>query len=204
MAGDIAPPIKHCRKDADRDKKYQGTKAQTGWRPSSFCNAEIFYLCQVFLARFSWGSNIIQHIKGGRHMKHNFTLRHTLALLTALTFIPLFLSGKSINGIKLSDKQSRNTQKVISCDAYRFTETVFAEELKSQNPIRIIRCDSSQRLNQPKFLDFCFYFGTLIRSAVGILFITIYLVFRKICHKCRYIIKYIHDQDGFKIIPSFY
>jgi hypothetical protein len=55
----IAPPIKHCRKDADRDKKYQGTKAQTGWRPSSFCNAEIFYLCQVFLARFSWGSNII-------------------------------------------------------------------------------------------------------------------------------------------------
>ena len=57
---DIAPPIKHCRKDADRDKKYQGTKAQTGWRPSSFCNAEIFYLCQVFLARFSWGSNNMQ------------------------------------------------------------------------------------------------------------------------------------------------
>lgn len=200
----MLPQLNFAKKAKAESKFIKEGKCRNSYAFQVFLTLRYFLYDASWLARFSCGSNIIQHIKGGRHMKHNFTLRHTLALLTALTFIPLFLSGKSINGIKLSDKQNRNTQKVVSCDAYRFTETVFAEELKSQNPIRIIRCDSSQRLNQPKFLDFCFYFGTLIRSAVGILFITIYLVFRKICHKCRYIIKYIHDQDGFKIIPSFY
>ncbi len=137
-------------------------------------------------------------------MKQNTFVRHLFALFIAFSFIPMFLSGNDFREANNDRLGNSDSHKIITCNVCRIVESVNAEELLSSNTTRITRCDTSRRLTQPKCFDYCFKGSSFLLFAAGILFLTLYHICRKICHSRRFIIKYIHDQDGHKNMPSYY
>ena len=127
------------------------------------------------------------------------------ALFVAFLFIPMLLCGSN-SGDKednpLSPKYSGfniSMQEICQPSAI-----ACAEELFQSGGLRISRCGSVKRTNLPKCLDY--YFNRILEflTAAGVIYInTIFLMCGFACSR-RFIIRYIHHQDGYRISPSFY
>ncbi|MBQ8962096.1 MAG: hypothetical protein IJ071_12940 [Ruminococcus sp.] len=137
-------------------------------------------------------------------MERGSFMRNIAASLIALIFIPLLFSGVSQTGTANDLSRASCDRKVITCDVYSFVEAVCAEEHLTSKTARLQRCDTSRRLPRLRDLDRSSRGGSFLWSAVGISFAALYSFCRKICRSHRAIIKYIHDQDGHKITPSYY
>lgn len=127
------------------------------------------------------------------------------ALFVAFLFIPMLLCGSN-SGDKednpLSPKNSGfniSTQEVCQPSAI-----ACAEELLQSGGLRISRCGSAKRTNLPKCFDY--YFNRILEflNAAGVLYINIGFFIGCIACSRRFIIRYIHHQDGYRISPSFY
>ena len=132
-------------------------------------------------------------------MKQRSFMRYLFAILIALSFLPLLLSGNDIKGF--DDNQLRDSEDytVIVCDVCEYVETLCAEDVQPfDNNIRITRNETSRRLNQPKCFDYCFKGSSFLIFSASILFVTLILVYKALFSSRSFIIKYIHDQDGDK------
>ena len=127
------------------------------------------------------------------------------ALFVAFLFIPMLLCGSN-SGDKednpLSPKNSGfniSTQEVCQPSAI-----ACAEELLQSGGLRISQCGSAKRTNLPKCFDY--YFNRILEflNAAGVLYINIGFFIGGIACSRRFIIRYIHHQDGYRISPSFY
>lgn len=136
-------------------------------------------------------------------MKQNTFLQRIAALFSVLTFIPLLFSSNNIKWNNNEQTSSSDPHILLTCDVYQLTEFLSLEELLPTSGTRISHFTPSKRLVQPKCLDYCFEGVYFILFAASILFIALRTRNKRICFSRRYIIKYIHNQDGIKITPPF-
>ncbi len=137
-------------------------------------------------------------------MKRNVLFQRILALFIAFLFIPLLLSDSGIGESESKQLSAASSQTVTNCDFYGFTGVIRAEEILPSGTSRISRCDSSGRPIQLKCIDYFFRSNHFLLYAAGVLYIILHYISRRICSSRKFIIKYIHDQDGYKNRPSFY
>lgn len=124
-----------------------------------------------------------------------------LALLTALFFVPLLLSGGTLRSAETSPLSGQQMQYAVSeCDVYAQTSIVSAQELLPANTVRITRCSSTKSGQQPGIV-YIILLSFLLAAAVCILYLTVRRTDRDIGRIRRFIIKYIHDKDGHKSSP---
>lgn len=145
---------------------------------------------------------VIMH-KRGREMKRVTLVRRIVALFLVLTIIPLLLSCSQI--AETDNKQLNDfSQQVTSSDFSGLTALIQAEKILPQNTTRIAQCDSSGRQIQLKYVDYFIKRNNFLLYAAAILYIALFYIACRICSCRKFIIKYIHNQDGYKNRPSFY
>lgn len=139
-------------------------------------------------------------------MKWNkiFVYRLT-ALLSAFLFIPMLLCS---NNLKPQEDNPQSLQKkgynITIQDVCQPSAIACTEELAQSGSLRITRCGSTKRTNLPKCLDY--YFNRILEFLIVafILYLNVRFRVSGASFSCRFIIRYIHDQDGYRISPSFY
>ena len=122
-------------------------------------------------------------------------------LLIALSF---FWLPFSVNSIRASDNVRTNCH-INSFDLpdhaiYGFVKAVSSEELLTADVPRITRYNHCKGTNQPKGWLFCLNYKPSFLTAVFIIYVLISHTGNVIFSSKKYIIKYIHDQDGHKIV----
>jgi len=131
-------------------------------------------------------------------MKQNTFVHRIFALFIAFSCISLLLSGNGYFQANRVQISSSDHQRAITCDFYRFTVPVCTEELLSSEGTRITQSNASGAPKRSGCLNYCFKGSSFILLTAVIIFSALYLVFTRICCIRRFIIKYIHDQDGYK------
>ena len=137
-------------------------------------------------------------------MKQRAYLQRILVFFIALSFLPLLISGSSTKGSTNDRSNVHSTNRLISGSTYRFAEIICAEELLSPGNTKITRYDTSRKLTHPRFFEHYFNSSSFLLFASCILCLKLLLVHGSIRASRKFIIKYIHDQDGHKILPSYY
>lgn len=132
-------------------------------------------------------------------MNHNSFTRRLFALLIAFSFLPLLISGNDSNRTRNNLSSDLGAQNSITCDVYRFAVVICAEELLPSGTARLTRYDTSRKFIHPRRIYNYSKGNTYLLFAASVLFIILFLVYRRIYGSRRFIIKYIHDQDGHKI-----
>lgn len=133
---------------------------------------------------------------------HTFRER-ILALILALAFALMFTSA----GTAPPD-QGTGTAPVSQHDAVReiflLGRGLCPEELIPPEAQRLTRPDTSHRPGQRSSLDRALGRGTFLLMAAVLVYLVMLRISRRVLPAKRYIIKYIHDQDGYKNRPSLY
>lgn len=127
------------------------------------------------------------------------------ALFVAFLFIPMLLCGSNSGDKEDNPLSSKNSGFNISTqEVCQPSAIACAEELLQSGGLRISRCGSAKRTNLPKCFDY--YFNRILEflNASGVLYINIGFFIGGIACSRRFIIRYIHHQDGYRISPSFY
>ena len=137
-------------------------------------------------------------------MKQRGFLYSKSAMVIAFLFLLFSFSGNVVSGLNNEHTNFNDAQNTYSCSAHRLAEVVCSEELLPLNQARIISSDSLRKPNQPKFFDCSSNGSTYLLISADILYLKAYLLKRKVSSTNRFIIKYIHDQDGHKILSPFY
>ena len=137
-------------------------------------------------------------------MKQKSFVQRIFALFIAFSCLSLLLSGNGYDKAKKGQFGSSDHQRSITSEFYRFTVPVCTEELLSPEGTRITQSNASGVPKRSGSFDYCFKGSSFILLAAVLIFTALYLVFTGICCIRRFIIKYIHDQDGYKINPSYY
>ena len=137
-------------------------------------------------------------------MKQKSFVQRIFALFIAFSCLSLLLSGNGYEKVNNGQLSSSENHRIITCDFYRFTVPVCTEELLSPEGTRITQSNASGVPKRSGSFDYCFKGSSFILLAEVITFTALYLVCTGICCIRRFIIKYIHDQDGYKINPSYY
>jgi hypothetical protein len=125
----------------------------------------------------------------------------SLYLLIALSF---FWLPFSVNGIRAFDNVRTNLH-IDSFDlpdhaVYGIVRTVSSEELLAADIPRITRYTNSKGINQPKGWLYYLNYRLSFLTAVFIIYVLISHTGNVVFFSRKYIIKYIHDQDGHKIM----
>ncbi len=125
--------------------------------------------------------------------------KYFLVLSAVLSLLPLLFSTQ--NFLHLSNGHQNRSQVCLEmpCDLQKDAKIVIAEKNILTNNIRIIRSNKTQRQYQPNCYDYSFKGSSWLLRQPFFLFVIIYLAIVWICQSRRFIIKYIHDQDGHKI-----
>ena len=130
----------------------------------------------------------------------NTVIHKIISALTALLLLPLLLTG---NGIRdrhehSSDQHHRPYSFSVS-DDHALPVIVYAEEFTSAEPVRLSRSGIRKLPLQPEWF-ICFFNGAIrLITAALLLYVISTLMSVNIVPSRRYIIKYIHDQDGHKL-----
>ena len=136
-------------------------------------------------------------------MKRITLVRRIVSLFLVLTIIPLLLSCSHI--VEPDSKQlSDFSQQVTSSNFSGLTALIQAEKILPQNSTRIAGYDNSGRQIQLKYVDYFIKRNNFFLYAAAILCIALCYISGRICSSRKFIIKYIHNQDGYKNRPSFY
>ena len=131
-------------------------------------------------------------------MKYDSFQRHILSLLIALSLLPLFVTCNEMRGADDLRLRGLRKQGVISCDLFRFADAVCAEKLLPSDDARIMRPNPVRRLHHPRYYACCAVLSSAVLSFACMLCKATYTEDRSRGGCRRYIIKYIHDQDGYK------
>ena len=125
----------------------------------------------------------------------------SLYLLIALSF---FWLPFSVNSIRASDNVSTNPYidsfHLPDHAVYGLVRTVSSEELLTADIPRITRYNHSRGINQPKGWLYYLNYRPSFLTAVFIIYVLISHTGNAVFFSRKYIIKYIHDQDGHKIV----
>ena len=135
--------------------------------------------------------------------RKNFKYR-MLALFAALLLLPLMFSAQSSVRVKDDSQNSLQVYDMLPCDFDCNVLIVTSKELLCTNNVRITRCEGLRSQYQPRCFDYCFKGNSCLICAAVLLYMIIYSSRRKLCLSRRFIIKFIHDQDGHKIAAPFY
>ena len=135
-------------------------------------------------------------------MKRKTLVRRIMALFLVLTIIPLLLSFSQLG--ESDSKQLHDFSQQVTSSDLGFTALIQAEKILPQNTTRIAECNSSGRQIQLKYVDYFIKRNNSLLFAAAILFISLCYISGRICSSRKFIIKYIHNQDGYKNKPSFY
>lgn len=134
-------------------------------------------------------------------MQHKYKpVSRLISIFIALSVFSLFFSG---NGIRGSDVERPNSHihafSILNhgvCDVIQFLPE--DELLLSHNPARLSRSHNSKGLHQQK--NFILYLknSLLLLFAAYVLYVFLQRIENNTFCSRKYIIKYIHDQDGHK------
>ncbi|WP_028519410.1 hypothetical protein [Ruminococcus flavefaciens] len=136
-------------------------------------------------------------------MKKKAFIRYILALSMVLSLLPLLCSAQSFLRLDSPHQNRLKYYDTLPCDAEHIAVIAAAERILPTSHIRLTRCDPLHDQYQPRSSDRCFKGNSWSFFTAGLLYIIIYYVIRKLCFSRRYIIKYVHDQDGHKITAPF-
>lgn len=134
-------------------------------------------------------------------MKHKYKpVSRLISIFIALSVFTLLFSG---NGIRGSDTERPNSHihafSILNygiCDAIQFLPD--EELLSSYNPAQLSRSHNSKGLNQQKSVIFFLRNSLLLFLAAYVLYVFLQRIENNTFYSRKYIIKYIHDQDGHK------
>ena len=137
-------------------------------------------------------------------MKRKSFKYRMLALFVAFLLLPLMFSAQSSVRVKDDSQNSFQAYDMLPCDFNCNGLIVTSKELICTNNVRITRCEVLRSQYQPRCFDYCFKGNPCLICAAVLLYMIIYSSRRKLCLSRRFIIKFIHDQDGHKIVTPFY
>lgn len=133
-------------------------------------------------------------------MRSKQTLIHNfISVLTALFLLPLLITG---NGIKTQHGSSLGKNSppfsISVSDNIALPVIASAEEVLPAKPVRLSHSGAQKLPVRPEWF-ICFFGGAIrLLAAVLLLYAISAIVSGNIISSRRYIIKYIHDQDGHK------
>ena len=137
-------------------------------------------------------------------MKKRTLAHRIICLMFALCIFTYVFTGTDIREADNSLKSSASRHYTASFDALSLVRGIFSEDLLSQGNAKITRPDASRRQGQQKSFE-NFYAGSYyLLFTAGIMYLIMPPAFWQVRYCKKYIIKYIHDQDGPKGTPSFY
>lgn len=158
-----------------------------------------FHILYDIIIPFNKLKHTIPAQKEERIMKQKTRfLYHIFALFIAFSFLPLFFSDNYTRGSDADPISSLNTDFSFSrFDISTLPVVVYSEELTPSNTTRTSCYRGYRNLLDPKKIYYsngCLHF--LISAFI--IFIIIRLFSNSITYSRKFIIKYIHDQDGHK------
>lgn len=135
--------------------------------------------------------------------------KHTLAkriisLMLVMSFLGLLFSTNSSSGYKSDPLSSCDDAKIISTELHTIARGICSQELLPSKNARITHSDTTKPQNRLKSFDNCFSGGQILFTAAAALCLLLFQAFGQVICLKRYIIRYIHDQDGYKGISSLY
>lgn len=136
--------------------------------------------------------------KGERSVKRKIFVRHLLALFTVFSVLPLLLSGNEISGGNGNRISGSGSHSVVSCALFRFADSFCTEQFLPFHTEKITQYRTARRLNHPRHMVCCAARRSVFFFAVSILCTASFSANRTLYYSRRFIIKYIHDQDGLK------
>lgn len=134
------------------------------------------------------------------------TLCRILSMFLAFSLIPALVSG-SQNDRKFShDSLIPLSEAMTSVDSGidRFPTAIIAAELFRDNTTRISRSHTTRRSGHPEIMQFCLVGSIFLLAAAYILVVLIRRRNKRRNSSLSFIIRYIHDQDGYKSPGLFY
>ena len=129
--------------------------------------------------------------------------KNIIVLFLAFSLLLLLLPSQSFLRLNSAHQNSLKYYDTLPCDVEHIAVIAAAERILPANQIRLTRCDPLHDQYQPRSFDRCFKGNSWSFFPAWLLYIIIYYFFRKLCCSRRYIIKYVHDQDGHKITAPF-
>lgn len=142
--------------------------------------------------------------QGGQSMKKRTLTQRALSLLFTLSMLSLLLSGSAFGGTEDSLNSTVSRRSTSIFNAYDPVREVCCEELITSRAVRLTRTDTAKRQSRIRLPEPSRACSSLLYIAAAIIYLILFQLFGQSVSLKRYIIKYIHDQDGFKNRPSLY
>ncbi|MBR1422510.1 MAG: hypothetical protein IJ571_03600 [Ruminococcus sp.] len=137
-------------------------------------------------------------------MKKPTLAQRIFSLMFALSFITLLFSNGDVNVQEDRLRTPVSRQSIIAADVYRLLQGVCSEELLPSRLTRITHTNAVKKQEQQKSFEHFLCGSSFLFIAAAVLYLLLFQVFRQVQFRRKYIIKYIHDQDGYKNRPSLY
>ncbi len=141
--------------------------------------------------------------QGGQTMKKHTIEQRMISLMSAL-FLCIFLFAGDNNRETDSELGAVSKQKTIVCDVYTIAQGVCSQELLQSDAAKLVRSDTPRKSDRHRWFEHFIKGSFFLFIAAVVLYLVLFQIFRQIQFRRRYIIKYIHDQDGYKNRPSLY
>lgn len=133
--------------------------------------------------------------------KRTFVQR-IVSLMFALSFFSVLFSGCDISETENRLYRTSSDTKIMVREVSRIAQGVCSEELLPSKNAKITHSDTTRPQNRLKYFDKWFKHDCIIFVAASVLYLLLFQALRQVKCLKKYIIKYIHDQDGFKNRPS--
>ncbi len=134
------------------------------------------------------------------------TAHHILALFIALSLLPALMLRNSQADNRKSNPLSPLSESLTlaESDIHRYPAAIISSEIFREHYARISQNNKSGRSGFSDIFQLCFIKNILLIAAAYILFILIKLRHENKNISLKFIIRYIHDQDGNKIHSLLY
>lgn len=136
-------------------------------------------------------------------MQHSIFRHQIIPLLLSPFFFLLFLTSYAARDPAAKQQQTPRSFIPAARILCGYPDADPAETLTPSRTVNILRTDTGKRHNQLRFLPNGRSGSLSLPCAVCILSVAMLPVCRQIRNICRFIIQYIHDQDGHKSPTSF-
>lgn len=131
-------------------------------------------------------------------------VQRVISLMFAIAFLGMIFSADYISEYDNRLFMASSDTKIVVREVSRIAQGVCSEELLPSGNAKITHSYTTRPQNRLRYLDKWFKDGCIIFVAASVLYLWLFQALRQIKCLKRYIIKYIHDQDGYKNRPSLY
>ncbi|MBR3760629.1 MAG: hypothetical protein IKK47_06550 [Ruminococcus sp.] len=140
-------------------------------------------------------------------MNQKFNIPYRLiSLFIALSLLPALMLRNSQADNRKSNPLSPLSESLTlaESDIHRYPAAIISSEIFREHYARISQNNKSRRSGFSDIFQLCFIKNILLIAAAYILFILIKLRHENKNISLKFIIRYIHDQDGYKIYDPVY